>query len=39
MNPAGTVKLTKTWLTDPQDDGFDFCCEPGMSGVGQLDSP
>ena len=33
-----TVKLTKTRLTDPQDDGLESCCEPGMLGVGQPDS-
>ena len=33
-----TVKLTKTWLTDPQDDGFEPCREPSMLGVGQPDS-
>ena len=33
-----TVKLTKTRLADPQDDGFESCLEPGMLGVGQPDS-
>ena len=34
----GTVTLTKTGLTDPQDDGLAACCEPGMLGIGQPDS-
>ena len=33
-----TVKLTKTRLADPQDDGLESWCEPGMLGVGQPDS-
>ena len=32
------VKLTKTRLTDPQDDGLETCREPGILGVGQPDS-
>ena len=31
----GTVKLTKTGLIDPQDDGLVSCCAPGMLGIGQ----
>ena len=27
-----TVKLMKTRRTDPQDDGLESCCEPGMLG-------
>ena len=34
----GIVKLTKTWLTDPQDDGLESCREPGMLGVNRSDS-
>ena len=34
----GTVKLTKTRLSDPQDDGLGSCREPGILGVGQPDS-
>ena len=34
----GTVKLTKTGLTAPQDDGLASCCEPGMLGTDQPDS-
>ena len=33
-----TVKLTKTRLTAPQDDGLESCGEPGMLGVSQPDS-
>ena len=33
---SGIVKLLKTRLTDPQDDGLVSCREPGMLGVGQL---
>ena len=33
-----TVKLTKTGLIDPQDDGLVSCCEPGMLGIGKPDS-
>ncbi len=37
MRPLqGIVKLLKTRLTDPQDDGLVSCREPGMLGVGQL---
>ena len=35
---GGIVKLTKTRLADPQDDGLESCCEPGMLGVGHPDS-
>ena len=34
--PNGIVKLLKTRLTDPQDDGLVSCREPGMLGVGHL---
>ena len=27
-----TVKLTKTGLADPQDDGLESCCEPACRG-------
>ena len=33
-----TVTLTKTRLTDPQDEGLEPCREPGMLGVGQPES-
>ncbi len=35
---CGIVKLTKIRLADPQDDGLESCCEPGMLGVGRPDS-
>ena len=34
----GMVKRTKTRLTDPQDNGLECCCKPGILGIGQPDS-
>ena len=38
LPPEGIVKLTKTRLTDPQDDELESCRDPGMLGVDQRDS-
>ena len=38
MPAKGTVKLSHTRLSHPQDDGLEFRREQGMLGVGQSDS-